>query len=352
MLSEKLIDSAFGSVDLPIAVDRSRCMRMRFDKNGCPVCISNCHAGAITIDDEIVIDADKCTHCMVCVSECPADCLGMKDSDFLNILARLRKLQNSISSPVIGCKKSAGSKAHEKISCLGALSEEHLIALYTVMDRPLQLDLSLCKTCNNAFVMDTLKERVAAIRETTGIDILEKTVFIESMAELRFEAVSLDRRSFFYAVKNMAFLGAAKLIDADDEDTLSYSKKKLPLKRMLLNTSLRKITDHDITSGILKEYAFTITTDASCDSCYSCVGICPTGALKNGVYEPRKGLYFNASLCSGCALCRDFCFSKSLLLQQGYTGNHYFEYEICNNELEDASLEEAVDLVCCSNRRD
>lgn len=330
MLKNSLIDKVLGSADLPITIDRSRCMRMRFDRSTCPVCTSNCHSGAITIDDEIVIDADKCTRCMVCVSECPADCFAIKGSDFPGVLARLRMIRNSVPWPVLGCLTKAGKDAHEKISCLGALSDEHLIALNTCMDRPVQLNLSACPQCENAFIIDTLKERIAGIRESTGIDVSEKAVLIQDRADLRFKSVVYDRRGFFRAIRDETLRGASGFIEIERDDLIqTYSQKRLPLKRDVLNTALRILADKDIAARVLKEYAYTIKAGAACDSCFSCVGMCPTGALKSRRDEPNAGLLFNASMCIGCGLCRDFCFNNSITLLQGFSGEHYFEHESC-----------------------
>ena len=318
---------------------------MRFNRNDCPVCISNCHSGAITVADEIVIDPDKCTLCMVCVSECPADCFDITGGDFFGILARLRKMQTSVSSTVLGCKRASGSDMHERISCFGALSDEHLIALNTFMNRPVQLNLAACAQCNNYFVIDMLKDRIEDIRESVGITVSEKVILIENRADLRFETEAYDRRGFFRAVKNMAFMGASGFLEKNEDDVIqAYSQKRMPLKRNILNTTIKIITDKRITAGLLQEYAFTIKADASCDNCFSCIGLCPTGALKSRRYGSGSGLLFNPSLCIGCGLCRDFCLNNSIDIRQGYFGENYFEYETCNNDL---CRPDAADAVCC-----
>lgn len=354
MFKEKLIDRALNFADLPITIDRSRCMRMRFDKNECPICISNCHSGAITIDDKIVIDSDKCTRCMVCVSECPADCFDIKGGDFFSILSRLRKSQHLVPHPVLGCKMAPETEAHERTVCLGVLSEEHLIAINVFMDKPLQLNLTSCARCNNSFVVDALRERVAGIRDALGIDVSEKAGLIDNKADLMFEEINYDRRGFFSAVKNMAFIGASGLFENNEGATIqSYSEKRLPLKRSILNKVLNKNDNKELSVKILQEYAFTIKADATCDNCFSCIGLCPTGALKSKRDESGSGLLFNPSMCIGCGLCRDFCFNNSIALQQGYSGEDYFEYETCNKDsckadtAGDAGCEDAVNAVCC-----
>jgi ferredoxin len=331
VLKDKLIGKALGGASLPLTIDRSRCMRMRFNRNECPVCISNCHANAISFGDDIAIDADKCTLCMVCVSECPADCFDIKGDDFFGILARLRKIQDSVPYPVLGCRTSS-TAAHERTVCLGTLSDEHLIAISVFMNKPVRLNLASCATCKNSFIVDTLKERIADIKENAGIDVSEKIVVVEDKTDLLFEEVSYDRRGFFSALKNLTFLQAAGLLENHESgDARSYSQKKLPLKRDMLNTIIGKIADKDRVGKLLQEYAFTIEADASCDNCFSCIGMCPTGALKSGYDETGAGLLFNPSMCNGCALCRDFCFHKSLTLLHGYSGENYFEYGTCRD---------------------
>ena len=39
---------------------------------GCGICVKNCPAGAITLEDNVArIDQEKCQHCGVCVEKCP-----------------------------------------------------------------------------------------------------------------------------------------------------------------------------------------------------------------------------------------------------------------------------------------
>lgn len=333
MITDKLIGKALGRTDLSISIDRSRCMRMRFNLNECPVCTSNCHSGAITIDDDIAIDTDKCTLCMVCVSECPADCFDFKGGAFFGIMARLRRLRNSVPWPVLGCSLSPDNAAHERTVCLGVLSDEYLIALNTFMERPVQLNLTACEQCDNSFIVDKLKAQIADIRENTGIDVTGKVFLVENKADLNFDELSYDRRGFFSAIKEMTVHGASALIMDDAEDVIQcYSQKSLPLKRTVLNKIIETGTDIDIASRVLKEYAFTVKANASCDNCVSCIGVCPTGALKGGSGESGAGLLFNPSMCIGCALCRDFCFNKSITLMHGYSGEKYFEHAICTKD--------------------
>lgn len=348
MFKDKLIGKVLNSVELPLTVNRSRCLRMRFNKNECPVCTSNCHAEAITFGDDIYIDTDKCTSCMICVSECPADCFDIKTEDFFVILAKLRKVQNSVTYPVLGCKTVSKIDAHEKMFCLGALSEEHLIAIKVFMDKPVRLNLTLCHECKNSFVVDALKERISGIKENSDIDVSDKLLLIEQKANLHFEDVSYDRRGFFSAMKNLTFLQASGFFEEGEKEIIqSYSEKKLPVKRDIFNTIIKRISDKNIAGRLLQEYAFTIKVGTSCDNCFACIGICPTGALKIKSDDSGLGLLFNSSMCNGCGLCRDFCLNESINLLHGYSGDKFFEHEPCNNLAEANTTENnSVEAEC------
>jgi NAD-dependent dihydropyrimidine dehydrogenase PreA subunit len=202
---------------------------------------------------------------------------------------------------------------------------------------PVQLNLTACTKCRNAFVIDTLKERVAAIKEDTGIDVSERVILTEAGAALRFEELSYDRRGFFSALKKMTLREASGLLEKKaDNVSKAYSEKRLPLKRDLLLRVLRRLDDKKVFSRIVQQYAFTVSTEASCDGCFSCIGMCPTGALKATRDEPGAGLLFNPSLCNGCGLCRDFCINNALTLSQGYRGEDFFGHGICARTTETA----------------
>jgi len=197
---------------------------------------------------------------------------------------------------------------------LGLFQREHLLAICAFMDKPLQLNLTSCLGCPNSFVIDLLKERIWDIRDSAGIDVSEKVLLIVDKTDLWFEEVNYDRRGFFSAVKNMAFMGASGLFnDNSGRAAESYSQKKLPMKKTILNAVLKKTSDKEIEAGIMQEYAFSITADAACNNCFSCVGICPTGALKSRRDDTGTALLFNSSICCGCGLCRDFCFNNSII---------------------------------------
>jgi ferredoxin len=268
---------------------------------------------------------------MLCVSECPSGCFVERDENFLGILSKLKKVQSSLSHAVLGCKQARNVDAHVKTCCLGVLSEEHMIALTGYLDKPLSLNMTACIGCKNAFVVQSLKERLQRAGTKTSFDIGKRILLAEKKADLVFEDVPLDRRGFFQALKTMSFTQIAGLVDKNNDDMpVSYSEKRLPLKRTTLNTVVRNLADSKAIEDILHNYAFTVKAGPSCTNCFACIGMCPTGALKIKKDAEGSGLLFNASLCTGCGLCGEFCPVAAAKVSPGFFGRNYFEHTICN----------------------
>ncbi|MDP2279678.1 MAG: hypothetical protein Q8K51_15825 [Nitrospirota bacterium] len=342
MLKGKIIDKALNAGD-SIETERSRCLRMRFNQNSCARCIEQCRFNAITIAEDVSISTGKCSECMLCVSACPSDCFDISRLDFYSLIGKLRKVQSSVTSPVLGCRANAKTPSHEKTFCFGFLSEEHIIALAVLMHNQIQIDLSGCESCRNSFIVAVLEKRIADVEVKTSLIISDKIKIVKNKADLKFDDVSYDRRGFFKALKNVTVMQAAGLFGDEDtgEEMRSYSAKKLPFKRELLNRALSVLPVGDSLPqatrrgetlqeeprhGLLKNYYYTVNAAETCNNCFACIGMCPTGALKIEDKGDDRELFFSASLCNGCGLCRDFCFNSALRIEKGFSGGSPFEF--------------------------
>jgi len=324
VLQNRIIGAIAGGAD-SVVIDQSRCLRMRFNKSGCSECLAHCRYDAIKIDGGIAIKGSACTGCMLCVSACPSGSFDVKGMDFQSLIGRLRKTGRSVPVPVLGCTARTELKAHERTSCLGFLSEEHIIALSVFLEKGLRINLAGCADCRNGFIVDILRKRIERAAEKTSLRVSDNIILVEDAASLNYQDLSYDRRGFFSTLKNMAFLQAADAFGGDDSNgnTQAYSAKKTPLRRELLNRALGAMSGGD-RMGLLNAYYYTLFLEDNCNNCFACVGICPTGALK---VEFGAGLAFNASLCSGCGLCETFCRSRSASVRSGFSGERPFEFD-------------------------
>lgn len=333
MLKEKIADRFLGS-EKSVGTDRSRCLRMRYNRNSCSECTDVCRSGAITIDEDVNILTDNCTGCMLCVSACPSDCFEIKGLDFYSLTGRLRKILSSVSSPVLGCAASGNNYCHVKTSCFGFLSEEHLIAFSIFIEGALQIDLTGCEDCGNGFIVDVLKKRIKSVETKTSIMISDRIKLVNEKAVLKYQEIGYDRRGFFKAIKNMTFKHAAGLFDKDDSEEYlqSYSSKKLPLKRELLNRIIKFLPEEEYKT-LLKKYFYLASITEDCTNCFACIGMCPTGALKIEGNEDRRDLFFSSSLCNGCGLCESFCVEKAVRIEKEFSDKNPFKFNNTKREL-------------------
>jgi ferredoxin len=271
---------------------------------------------------------------MLCVSSCHSDCFEINGLDFYFLIGKLRKVPSSVGSPVLGCRANAKTPSHEKTFCFGFLSEEHIIALSVFMNNHLQIDLLGCADCRNSFIIAVLEKRIRDVEAKTSIGAVDKVRLIKNKTDLDFQEVSDDRRSFFKALKNFTLMQAAGLFGDEDngEEMRAYSAKKLPFKRELLNGTL-KVLPEETRKALLKNYYYTVDATDTCNNCFACIGMCPTGALKIESKCDDRELFFSTSLCNGCGLCESFCMSSSVAIERGFSGDNPFEFISAKKEL-------------------
>lgn len=325
MLAGKILDKAFAA-GAKIGTERSRCLRMRFNRNTCSRCADQCRSGAITIGEDLHILADHCSECLLCVSACPSDCFEIEDGDFLSVLGALRKIQSFVPSPVLGCRRSASADCHIKTYCFGYLAEEHLIAASVFLEGVLQIDATGCADCRNGFVIDLLAKKIRSVETKTSLDRVHSLRIIRNKSDLDFQALSYDRRGFFKEFKKLTYTKAAGLFRTDDQNRakMAYSAKTLPFKKELLNRVLA-IASEQTRKALLGSYYYTLTATDACDLCFACIGMCPTGALTIANGDDRD-LLFSAALCNGCRLCEGFCMRSAVRIEKGFSGNDPFGF--------------------------
>jgi Fe-S-cluster-containing hydrogenase component 2 len=306
--SQAVIRMATGLRQTP-----ARCLRRRFRKNDCRLCLQACPVQAIAIDDrDIVIDADRCNECLLCAAACPSEAIEPKYHDFLRLLADIAALPQ----PVVACRRKEKLAAHATFNCAGFYSHEHLLALAFLLPVAVQLNLTACAGCSSGGMLPVLKERHRHLEEMLPA-YRGRVLLIDNSQDLRFSPRNIGRRELFAFWGRSAKEETARFLHHLEPEGAScnFGEKYLPRRRRLLN----RMAESPARAEQLRSFFFhSLRTAPGCKRCQACVAICPTGALKRG---EGRSLLFQSSLCNACGLCVEFCPQSALTLHQGYTAD-------------------------------
>lgn len=289
--------------------DPSRCLRMRYAESTCALCTSVCPVAAVSVANGLVVREECCTGCLTCTTVCPSGALEAI-ADFSQILDALGAQRFPVF--VIGCGRS-GSRCHGEIPCIGMLSAEHLVALYSRGEGLVQLDVSACVGCPAGKMVVRLDERLRQTSEAVRLPLHGRLNLVSDPRELDFRREEVDRRTFFTSLRKIAFKGVAAALSPPSDGTrsMSYMDKSLPKRRKLLFTALDSfpVADASVVRDALSFSAFF--TD-SCDGCLGCVRVCPTAALLEPEEDDNPSPGFDPKRCTGCGLCTEFCLSGAV----------------------------------------
>ena len=290
-----------------LCLDRSRCLRIRFNGSACCHCQETCPAVAILLEQGLEIDSKRCTGCLLCSTVCPTGALELS-ADFLACVARLSK----VPEPVLGCSRTR-EQANAWLPCLGGLSEEHLLYLSRQLAGKLTLNISLCADCPNSVMLPLLQTRLSNLSEEGSYRVSTA----ETADAVSHSDETVDRRSFFKSFRSSLFQTAAVVISAGTDRTelqSDYTGKRLPERRKLLLTILGKVEEE--TRYKLEERFFgRILFNENCTACQACAAACPTGALSRNREQPDSPPLFIAASCTACGLCVEFCMEKGVELK-------------------------------------
>lgn len=296
-----------GSRD-DLVMDSSRCLLMRFCESSCRRCAEICPHGAVTLIGSLVISPELCRGCLLCTAVCPVGALE-QNNDFTAVCRQLSR----VSGPLLGCPLTR-EKSNATLSCLGGLSEEHLLMLCHSLPGELTLNLTVCSGCRNNAIIPHLQQRLAILSERGLLDGGCRIVIAETATDICYQDEAVDRRSFFKFFRNSLYKSATALLSPTNKSNgqqSSYGGKRLPFRRDYLNRARINVSA-ELENGMRKQFDALVTIDDSCKKCQGCVASCPTGALL--LNDGEKSPVFDQRLCTGCGLCVEFCLEEALQL--------------------------------------
>lgn len=308
-----------------VSFEQSRCLRSRWNRNTCKICVSLCKQKALALHDRsIVFHKEKCTGCLACLMECPNDAFN-SSFDYTSLLATVRRPLRDGPAVVFCCGNSADADRANTatIPCLGLLSEPILAALHCASSQDFYLDVRRCAGCENGHVLSLLHARIEKIIQKIGQASLLKIRYLTKNEEQP-PTMAKQRRYFLNVVKSSVVELGREMLACDTDPctqntccVLMHQKDAAKLYWLLQQTLSLLADDAVPEKQLLFSYFFTLTANNACNLCPSCTGMCPTGALKRSKEEGGKKLTFSSSKCSGCGLCVEFCRKKALTLRPG-----------------------------------
>ena len=160
MLTSLLFEKVKIETETAVVYEQKACLRSRFNKNDCRACLNECRSGALELNGRsISYDAEKCTGCLRCMAVCPNDAFTA-DIDMLHLLKKIQK-QKLV---VLSCRNKEQFVPHERIQCIGALSEPLLASMNSLAKGKIFLDVTQCNSCSNAHCLDSIKDSLRTLR--------------------------------------------------------------------------------------------------------------------------------------------------------------------------------------------
>jgi ferredoxin len=243
---------------------------------------------------------------MSCTAACPSGALEVS-YDFQRMVER-----HPPPGPLIlGCARYPLDPGI-RVPCLGMLSEEHLVYLFASCPVPISLVTASCAGCENDSAVERMKDRLLRLERLTLFPFADRFRFVTVRPEPTQRRY--DRRSLFMALKNKVVSRGTGTVasnpEADPERArtgLDYSSKRIPQRSKLLEVAFPRVTPDQ--ARILGEHLrFRMELSESCDGCFGCAAVCPTGALESASPVPQ----LNEAACTGCGLCVEFCLEDAI----------------------------------------
>ncbi len=316
----------------------ARCVRALSVNSACNDCAVVCPTNAVSLEGRLpAINHSHCVGCNACAAVCPTEALVLEDfsaTEFFFSFAA--EAENTVS-----CQKN--------VPCLGALSDEHLIAL-AKLKKNIILDTGHCGSCEiGETILQRLQQRVENITyllEAVGSENALSLVPLGYVDEADTNKDEAHRRDFF---RHFHLKGIAKAkVDFEKEvqkatdefvectigsfDTQGLRTKKITDRRKLFFTALKRTekpeTYHVVSADAVSFTSQKLLDEAKCTACEMCYRVCPTGALTSDMRNSK--IDFDPFLCVKCHLCHDVCESGAISLSTSYNLKEWYEPSLQN----------------------
>ena len=317
--SKRSIAGKFASMRADaIRVRQDRCAKVRNRNVACLKCAEACTSGCISIvDDELVIDSDKCVGCGTCATVCPTCALESVNPTDAELTAQCARAARE-GRCTIACSALAGEEAFAdaaKVTCLGRVDESTLAALAAQGTVDIELACGSCERC-----AQRVGEATAHLVAETANDLFDA---FGSSARVHVEPHEMA--GDFACAPLVEQAGASwqnVLSGSDFSAALPHVMKDgtlphfLPNRRERLLDSLSQLRDGEPKRALNNRLWGCVVIDGTkCTSCRMCATFCPTGAIRK--FDNDDGIFGVMHFpgdCVKCGSCRDICPEGAILL--------------------------------------
>ncbi len=311
-----------------LQVDPGQCSRLRHMKATCTRCMDHCPQHAISFDETIRIDTDKCNDCGICAGVCPTGALEATGPTSAELVQRISQLAHR-ECLVFGCSKAFKGSDERAIgvNCIGRVDSSILVAAVAHGINQVLLVDDPCQDCPSAIGRKVAAQAVAESNALTQAFGIAPRVSFASEVPFQMAASAspdtLSRRAFFTTffrdTQAAAALTVSTVLEKEPQKKAERVTGELPqrasAKRRLLLEQLPRLgqlTNPDFQMENGSWAACRIKE--SCTACRMCALFCPTGALSKIERDGKPVLEFRVSQCTNCRMCTEVCYWKSLEL--------------------------------------
>jgi Pyruvate/2-oxoacid:ferredoxin oxidoreductase delta subunit len=325
----------------PLAVSSKQCTRVRHRRSTCSRCVDVCPADAISWEDGLQVDWDKCTGCGLCAAVCPSGALDLQSPARAEILQQVERIAREQGSVTFVCPRAqetgAAGQGCLSVHCIGQLDESLLVGAVAYGAQPVWLVDGACESCPQAAgraVAGAMAARSNQLLEAFGVAarIAFRSDFPRaagSRSRSQADEQGVSRRDLFKTMaRETARIGAVsantmqpdQAAQAETENVKGKLPSAVPDRRVQLLAALKRLgqpvdrggsrTARTEEDGLFARFSL----GDKCTACQMCAFFCPTGALVKVEDQGRVGLAFRSALCTNCGLCRDICYRDAVLL--------------------------------------
>ncbi|MBC8263889.1 MAG: 4Fe-4S dicluster domain-containing protein [Anaerolineales bacterium] len=335
----------------PVSLAPEWCLRRRHKGGACRRCLETCPTQAITEDDPIALDVERCVGCGLCLHLCPTEVFGTGGGAEAKLLAVLAPLAGTAVE--LACERKeplAETRANaEHIvalkGCLGSLSLPLLLSAVAQGIKTLWLYDEVCADCPLGSVQASMERTVGmANRLLTIFGQKRRVLTYRGSPELlaakglkrpvaQSDQPRYSRRDFFASLRRSAQGALAETIASSLstlEETSSLAEEKVPQRVPLARRRLARVLPQ-LGPPAVNRFAANglpfanVAINDDCLACGLCGRFCPTGALTFASDEEQFAITFTAVNCLDCEICSLICPAQAVVFDQEIETIHLVE---------------------------